>query len=254
MAEQATADKRATYSMILGVGSVTCACFTGIPAIILGLMAVSDASPAGRFRARVGIGVGALMTLVWLGVAAVRQPPAGDSSTTASSTRVSDPGPAATESAAAPRPEASSPKAGATANLGETFTLGKFSYVIRKAEMRRSVGNEFVKERAPSGATFLLLHYSIRNDGNQTETVLTDDLTLVDPKGRTFRPSSEAQTALMMSGGPNDFLLSELQPGIKKDTVTAFLIPEDALGPGLSIVVPEKGLLGTRKVQVALIQ
>jgi hypothetical protein len=64
MATQEKADNYATLSMILGLTSFVCTCLTGIPAVVLGLMAWSDASPKGRFRAKIGIGGGALGLVV----------------------------------------------------------------------------------------------------------------------------------------------------------------------------------------------
>lgn len=139
-----------------------------------------------------------------------------------------------------------------TVSLGESFSLGDFSYAIHKTQKKQFIGNQFVGERAPANATYLLVHYSIINNGNKTATVLTDDFKLLDAKGREFTTSSEGTTALMMSGSDQDFLLSELQPGIQKDGVTVFLVPNDAVAPGLQLIVPEKGFLGTGRVLVTL--
>jgi len=59
-------DSKATWSMILGLASLLCMCFTGIPAIILGALALPTASPAAKPRAWIGIVAGGLMTVIGL--------------------------------------------------------------------------------------------------------------------------------------------------------------------------------------------
>lgn len=51
-------------------------CFTGIPAIILGVLALPGASAAGKTRAYIGIGSGALMTVAGCLIGAFSDPPA----------------------------------------------------------------------------------------------------------------------------------------------------------------------------------
>lgn len=136
--------------------------------------------------------------------------------------------------------------------VGDRFVLGDFAYIISGAQARTSVGNQLVKEEASEGALFIVVSYVIENLGNAPATVVSDDFLLVDAKGRQFKPSSHANTALAMSGGRKDLLLSELNPGVKRTVKTAFEVPEAAVGAGLKLVVPEKGLLGSKTVEVAL--
>lgn len=138
--------------------------------------------------------------------------------------------------------------------LGEEFRLGKFSYIIDDVRSERYIGNEFTNEIAPEGAIFVLVGFRIRNEDTQTRTVLTDDFELRDSRARSFRVSSDAATALAFSGGKDDLLLTELQPGILSRGVTPFLIPTDALQPGLTLVIPEKGFWGSDVAEITLIR
>lgn len=155
----------------------------------------------------------------------------------------------ATTSSTAPAPSAASDvptedaptEAAPALAVGDQFTLGDFTYVIDDVDVRRQIGNEFVNEQASSGASFVVVSFRIRNEGNETETVLSDDFKIVDQRGREFRTSSGATTALAMSGGGNDFLLSELQPGIMKESITAFEVPDDVIQSGFTLVIPQKG-------------
>ena len=136
--------------------------------------------------------------------------------------------------------------------IGTPFSLGGFTYTIRAARTTPVVGGEFSHEVAPWGATFLLVHFSIRNDTSRTATVLAEDFKIEDGKGRTFDPSSDASTALLMAGETDDWLFRELQPGITQQGICPFLIPNDALAPGLTLVVPEKGFWKSKEVRISL--
>lgn len=136
--------------------------------------------------------------------------------------------------------------------VGQTFTLGDFSYAIQKVKKRRCIGGRFSRTCASRGASFIVVFFGIRNDSKRTETVLTDDFRIMDAGGNTYRASSEAGTALLMSGASKDFALSELQPGLQKDSMTAFEIPDASWKEGVKLVVPEKGFLGAEEATVRL--
>lgn len=163
--------------------------------------------------------------------------------------------PAATKSVAGEVAPAAGAEAEAAAEptlaVGEQFTLGDFTYVTQDVETRKRLGNEFVNSTANQGASFVLVSFLIRNEGNQTETVLTDDFKIVDQRGREFRPSADATTTLSMSGN-SDFLLSQLQPGITKQSMTAFEVPDEVVRQGFTLIVPEKGLLGSDEARIAI--
>jgi hypothetical protein len=139
-----------------------------------------------------------------------------------------------------------------TKAMGEWFTLGGFRYRIMDVDGNTFIGNQVVNERADNGAVFVIVSYDIENLGNKTETVMTDGTTLLDSEGREFRPSSRANTALLMtSEHKRDFILSELQPGIVRKMRTAFELPQSS-AQGLTLLVHEKGFFGTGKIRVAL--
>jgi hypothetical protein len=67
----------------------------------------------------------------------------------------------------------------------------------------------------------------------------------------TRKAGSEANTALEMSGH-KDLIVSELQPGLTKKMVTAFEMPDATARGTFTLVIPEKGLLGTGSVRITL--
>ena len=81
--------------------------------------------------------------------------------------------------------------------------------------------------------------------------VSVTDFCITDSKKRTFTPSSDLTTELVLEHDA-DFLLKELQPGISKEAVQAFELPADAFDGNLMLVIPEKGFLSSGKAQVKL--
>lgn len=134
----------------------------------------------------------------------------------------------------------------------QKFRLGDYTYEIKRCEARSRLGSDFLPAKPSAGAVFLVVRFSIANETKKTATVLSDDFTLRDSQGREFRPASNALTALMMQDANKDFLVTEIQPGIEKESVTAFEIPKDALSGNLTLVVPEKGILGSKSVHVVI--
>ncbi len=155
-----------------------------------------------------------------------------------------------------PTPEPASREA--TPGLGDFFTLGEFKYRITEVNTTRRIGKtlfgEFVGEQASPGAVFVLVSYTIENMGSESQTVLSDDFKIEDGRGRTFKPSSDANVALLMESDDEDFLLSELQPGLPRGMKQAFELPEQAVDSPITIVVPEKGFWarGSVRVQVSV--
>lgn len=135
---------------------------------------------------------------------------------------------------------------------GQTFRLGKYSYNIGRCFYKNSIGPSGFETFPAGKAVFFVVHYSILNETQETQTVASDDFKLRDAKGRVFSPSSRALTALIMRGANKDFILSELQPGVEHQTMTAFEIPPDATVGGLILIVPEKGLMSSGKAEVVL--
>jgi|GEM_PF-2295678 len=134
----------------------------------------------------------------------------------------------------------------------QKFRLGDFSYEIRRCDLRARLGPELLSVKAGGGGVFVVVRFAIANETKKTETVLSDDFILRDGEGREFSPASNALMALMMEGENKDFLLSEIHPGVEKESLTAFEIPKTALSTELFLIVPEKGLLGSKTVEVLI--
>jgi hypothetical protein len=135
--------------------------------------------------------------------------------------------------------------------VGETWQLGDFSYQVTGVEARTRIGNRYMGRTAAPGTVFVLVNYVETNNSSETATGLSDTCQVQDSQNRTFHPSSEVQTALMMAGGNHDLGISQLQPGVPHSTTAGFEMPANAIsGAAINLVFHERGLLGSRQVVV----
>ena len=134
--------------------------------------------------------------------------------------------------------------------IGEEFTVGTYAYRIDGWDAYRAIGNQFAGYSAPEGAQIVVVTYAIRNDANETVTILASDMTLEDARGRKFSPSSEVETALAMQGGKG-LVAQQLQPGIMTPQLTGFLVPDDAMKGAITAVIPG-GLTGASDARIPL--
>lgn len=188
------------------------------------------------------IGTGALIAIGgWLSSSGKSDPPASQSEVEQA------PKEAATSQTA---PSDSSTEA--IHRIGETFTLGNLTYRFHSVEKKKSLGNEFMRTEAGADATFIVVPFEVRNEGNTSQTILTDNFELVTPDERSYKPDSEACTTYVMSKNKGDWLLSQLHPGLLKKGVTVFRIPLKFASQRLILLVPEEGFLSSGQARVDL--
>lgn len=135
--------------------------------------------------------------------------------------------------------------------LNQEFRLGDFSYRVLSAVATTDVGSKYLRHNAGEGAVLIIINFSIKNETNETESVLTDDFEIVDYKGRKFSPSSDIKTALA-SANAADIFLTELQPGLAKKTYVGFEVPEDVIGSPYKLIIPEKGF-SSNNVEITIV-
>ena len=136
------------------------------------------------------------------------------------------------------------PKEKTAAELGESFRLGAFSYTVVAVTRSVRIG----RKEAPAGAAFVLVRYTIRNEGAESKVVLASDVKLIDGRGRAYDVSVDGKVGLAGAG----VSFPQLSPGVDHEIVAPFLVPESVLTEALTVVVPEKGLLGQRKMAITL--
>jgi formylglycine-generating enzyme required for sulfatase activity len=166
-------------------------------------------------------------------------------------------------------------------NLGEDFILGSFRYRIISALKTSMIGasdfeSQFIDElgKAPemqiarlfgidpvkaatgegtrnANSSYYVIRYEITNLGKTVDAVSNTDFQVIDSQDRQFTPSTDA-TMKLIERQDEDFLLSELQPGITRACAQAFELPNDAFIGPLHLQIPEKGFFKSGKVHVLL--
>lgn len=137
--------------------------------------------------------------------------------------------------------------------FGESIQLGDFRYVVQELSVSKQVGETpYGVKKASKTASFVIVRYEIENIGKQTATALAGDLQLIDLQDRIFTKSVDATMALAMEKDV-DLSVTQLQPGIPRELLMVFELPTDVLGSPLTLRIPEKGLTGTKSVEISFI-
>ena len=117
----------------------------------------------------------------------------------------------------------SAPAAESGPAIGTTAADGKFAFVIWKVKCGvKSVGSGFTKSTAQG--SYCLVDLSVKNVGNEAQTIFSDNMKLIDEQGREFQTDSGA----MMFSDSQDLWLKEINPGIQIDGQLIFDLPTDA--------------------------
>lgn len=115
------------------------------------------------------------------------------------------------------------PKAETGPALGSTAADGKFAFVVWKVKCGvKSVGSGFTKSTAQG--SYCLVDISVKNIGDEAQTIFSDNMKLIDEQGREFQTDSGA----MMFSDSQDLWLKEINPGIQIDGQLIFDLPPDA--------------------------
>jgi hypothetical protein len=108
-------------------------------------------------------------------------------------------------------------------SIGKPVQIGYFVYTIQSVSFRKSVGDEFMSETADG--IYLLVNLAIKNISDKTRTLDGSLFAVTDKNGTKYEHSTEASTALEISGKKTLFF-KECQPNITTKGVLVFEVPE----------------------------
>lgn len=138
--------------------------------------------------------------------------------------------------------------------MGEGFSLGNFTYTITKAFAVGGIERHFQATLRPAeGAVFVVVEYTIRNDGKSSDDMWVSGFKIQDPQGREFEPSSDVETEIDMRSKRDDAFVKQLHPGIARKLQEGFEIPTECLKQPLVLLVSERGFLSTGVAKVDLV-
>lgn len=107
--------------------------------------------------------------------------------------------------------------------IGDQVRAGDFTYVVDEIQWQKEIGNEFTKTKADG--IYLLVALRVINGGKETKMLDNSMFKLTGKNNVTFETSTNAITAVELSGGKSLFL-KQCQPGIASSGILAFEVPE----------------------------
>lgn len=108
-------------------------------------------------------------------------------------------------------------------SIGKPVKVGHFIYTVQNIAFRKSVGDEFLEETADG--IYMLVNLSIKNVSEETRTLDGSFFAVTDKKGIKYEFSTDAATALEMSG-KKPLFLKDCQPNITTKGVLIFEVPQ----------------------------
>src|SRR4051812_45393937 len=98
----------------------------------------------------------------------------------------------------------------------------------------------------PQGSIFIVVHYRVEDVTTDPIQLPTNRFYVYDRQGRRFSVSTETQVALAMHGGfvgghVSLYGSTELQPGVARTLVAAFVVPADEMDQAARIVFLSDG-------------
>ncbi|CAM3904689.1 DUF4352 domain-containing protein [Janibacter anophelis] len=118
---------------------------------------------------------------------------------------------------------ADEPQKDSAPGIGSPARDGKFEFTVTKVEEGvEQVGSEFFSESADG--QFVLVHITVKNIGDESQTLFDSEQKLKDGQGRSFSTDSGAAIAME----DNDVWLNEINPGNTASGTLVYDMPADA--------------------------
>ena len=113
--------------------------------------------------------------------------------------------------------------------IGEMVKSEKYEFTITTVTTATKVGSEYLDEKAPEGALFLILNYKSKNITK--ETMSSSDIPkikkIIDPNGTSYSEASSATMYYKTAKGIDEKIISKLNPGITEKSAVVFEVSSD---------------------------
>lgn len=109
-----------------------------------------------------------------------------------------------------------------TAGLGTPVRDGKFEFTVTKVSYAHRVGNQYLGKTAQG--RFTILHVTVKNIGNESQTLDDSSQYVFDAHGRKFDADSEAD--IYVNGGSDSVFFNDINPGNTVRGKIAFDLPK----------------------------
>lgn len=112
--------------------------------------------------------------------------------------------------------------------LRETIKTDKFALTVQSVTPRNFVGNQFLNEKAPNGATFIAVNFNYKNISNEPISSFSmPDVKLIDPNNVTYEPAIGASSYYAAQINLNKKVASDLNPGITQSDASVFEVSKE---------------------------
>jgi hypothetical protein len=112
--------------------------------------------------------------------------------------------------------------------LNKPFTFGNAQYTITKVELAKELQSGTTT--TSTTGSYILISLTVIDEGIVPLTLNPADFTLLDSKGRTFTLNQEATRLAALSNKKSNILTESLQPGLTREGIIAFDVPENTSG------------------------
>ncbi|QIK63617.1 DUF4352 domain-containing protein [Leucobacter viscericola] len=197
-----------------------------------------------RHKVLTGLG-GALVLIIIISVAASGGKGGSDeadaATTKTSETSTQD----SAKTAEEPKKEDSKPAEKSKPGLGTAVKSGDFEFTaVSIEEIGATVGNQFMSETAQG--RYVRVNVKVANVGDKPKYFFTNDLTIVDQKGRSFNADT---TATLYDQSNADTFVAEINPGNAIEGGVVFDLPADVVATTLK--VSGGGFSGSEEISLA---
>jgi len=112
--------------------------------------------------------------------------------------------------------------------LNEAIKTDKFAVTVTSVTPRSWVGNEFLNEKAPTGATFIAVNFNYKNISKEPiSSFSVPDVKLIDPNNVTYEPAVGASGYYAAQINLNKKVASNLNPGISQTDASVFEVSKE---------------------------
>jgi len=119
-----------------------------------------------------------------------------------------------------------------TAKVGQEVQVGEVKWIVMDVKKQNDIWNGF--QRVKASGVFVVLQLKAELLGKESGTIDANQLEILDNKDRTFKYSTEGQTALITSG-KQEFFLKQVNPNVPVTGYAVFDVATDAQGLKLKI-------------------
>ncbi len=118
------------------------------------------------------------------------------------------------------------------AAIGTTVRTGNVEISVVKAQLRDSVGDQYLHETAAEGGVLVAIDYKIKNVGDKPlKSYDQPHLKLIDPSGTEYEPDAGKSATYATETTVNRKLMSDLNPDITVNDADVFEVSKTRFDP-----------------------